>query len=137
MERGDLATWVQPRVVFVLEGTLADYTEETTGRWRKTTIRTFHWLPTPIKRLAYLAQNWPDTSIEVITFLDQSAAEEAARFFGDTNIPVSFTWHRPFDKWVNEIVWQSDIHTIYDSDMDRLMRYGQRGYAVVKGEDFH
>jgi len=136
MEQGDLTAWVQPRLVLVLEGVLADVTETTTGRFRKVRTRSFNWLPTPIKRVAYLKHRWPNTVIEVVTFLDQQAADEAADFFDTANIPISQVSYHPLDRWVREILWQSDLQTIYDSDIDRIMRYGQRGFVVQKGKDF-
>ena len=136
MQGGDLDLWTQPRLVVVLEGVLADVHSTTHGRLRKTVTRSYHWLPTPIKRLTYLKNQWPDTSIEVITFLDQGAADEAAVFFETAHIPVTSVSYRPLDAWVQEILWQPDIQTIYDSEIDRIMRYGQRGFVVQKGADF-
>ena len=138
MQGGDLDLWLQPRVVVVLEGVIADVHETVTGkRFRKKVTRSFHWLPTPLKRIVYLKDQWPDTSIECVTFLDQEAADEAAQFFAAVHLPIDTVSYRPLDQWVQEILWQPDIQTIYDSDMSRIMRYGQRGYIVQRGEDFH
>lgn len=136
MQQGDLQLWAQPRLVVVLEGVLADVHTTTHGRLRKSTVRSYHWLPTPIKRVTYLKTQWPDTSIEVITFLGQDVADEAGEFFESAHFPASAVSYRPFDQWVQEILWQPDIQTIYDSDIDRIMRYGQRGFIVQRGADF-
>jgi hypothetical protein len=138
VQGGDLGLWVQPRVIVVLEGVIADVHETVTGgRFRKQVTRSFHWLQVPIKRIVYLKDQWPDASIECVTFIDQSAADEASRFFEDAHIPIDTVSYRPLDQWVQEILWQPDIQTVYDSDMDRIMRSGQRGYMVQRGEDFH
>ena len=140
MEQGDLATWTQPRLVIVLEGVLAHIRADVSGGFPhfrgKKVVLSYHWLPTPIKRVRYLKDRYPDTRIDIITFVSQEAADEAASFFDTAEIPVSSVTYRPFDRWVDEIKWQPDIQTIYDSDVGRVTLYGQRGYIVRKGEDF-
>jgi hypothetical protein len=136
VEQGDLATWTQPRIVLILEGVLAHVRADISGRFRRKIVLSYQWLPTPIKRLRYLKDNYPDVSIEVVTFVNQEAADYAAEFFDTAGIPVSSVTYRPFNRWVEEIKWQPDIQTIYDSDVPRSMCYGQRGYVVQKGEDF-
>lgn len=137
MQGGDLEQFTQPRMIVVLEGVMADITETRTGRRlrTKTVNRSFNWHQLPIKRLSYLRNNWSDASIEVITFLSQEVAEEAADFFSRTGIDVSSVSYRPFNQWINEILWQQDIAVIYDSDQDRVNRYGQLGYLVNRGQD--
>ena len=139
VQNGDLSLWDQPRLIIVLEGVLATVTERMQKRrFRKDAVlaRNFHWMQLPIKRVVYLKSQWPDTSVEVITFIDQAAADEAAHFFDQAHVPVSAVSYRPFDRWVEEIKWQPDINTIFDSDTERVQRYGQRGYLVLRGEDF-
>lgn len=137
MQGGDLEQSSQLRMIVVLEGVMADVTETRSGgRLRtKTVTRSYDWHQLPIKRLSYLRNNWPGSSIEVITFVSQEVADEAADFFERTGIAVSSVSYRPFKQWVMEILWQQDIAVIYDSDPERISQYGQKGYQVERGQD--
>jgi hypothetical protein len=138
MEQGDLAVSTRQRAVFVLEGVLAQVTP-TLGRGiirQKVTGWSYHWLDVPLKRCVTNKHRHPQYGLDVVTFLGQQVADEAAQFFTSIDFPYDSIEYRDFTKYVQALPYQPDIVVIYDSDMDRIQRYGQLGRIVVKGEDF-
>lgn len=133
MERGDLSASAPPRITVVLEGVLADITVTETGRWKKRVDTTVEWRELPLKSIQQLKSRFPEVSIDVVTFLGQDVLERAADFFGRAGIMVNSIYTEDFDQWTWSLRFRHDIVTIYDSDMDRLMKYGQKGVSVVKG----
>jgi hypothetical protein len=140
MQDGDLATSVRPHIVVVLEGVLATVTpvERRSRYMRRLEVVSFNflWHDTPLKRIATMKRNWPDTAIDVVTFLGGDVADMAATFFQDCGIPVDSTESYRFDHYTSILRYQSDVTMIVDSDDDRLDRYGQLGRAVLMGQDF-
>jgi len=136
MEHGDLSTYALPRMVVVLEGVLVDIEETTTGRIRKETTRSYHWLETPLKRLVYLRRTYPDTSIDIVTFISSEVATHAADFLDRHDIPITSSEYHTFSEWAWSLRLHPEIVAIYDSDPERLHKYGQLGVAVVRGGDF-
>lgn len=140
MQNGDLSEYDQPTVVFVLEGVLCDVTEveETTGRIRKHRSVSYDldWYELPLKRIVVLKNAYPDVSIEVVTFTSEAVAERAANHLERIRIPVNGVSYESFKDWTFSLRFRPEIQTIYDSDLERIHFFGQRGYAVSKGTDF-
>ena len=141
MERGDLAVSVRPHYVVVLEGVLAQVSEVTTPRrfkfqTPKVTGYNINWLDLPLRRLATLQRQYPDVGADIVTFVSQEVADQAADFLEAANIPHSSLSYHPFDTWVSLLMFDQSLQSVFDSDEDRLDRYGQLGKAVRMGMDF-
>lgn len=139
MENGDLAVSVRPHIVVVLEGVLADLTPvEQTRRLRRSKIvaYNFHWHDVPLKRISHMKRYWPDTAIDVVTFVSQDVCDEAAEFFDRTLITVDTVEYHLFSTYVSILPYQQEVTMVVDTSSDRLDRYGQLGKAVVRGQDF-
>jgi hypothetical protein len=141
MEGGDLATSVRPRIVVVLEGVLASISEiEEPSRFLrrpKVTGYNLHWHDAPLKRLVTMKTLYPNTGIDVVTFISQDVADDAADFFNRINLAVSDSVeYHPFLPWSSALRYQTNIGMIVDSDEDRLNSYGQLGRAVTRGMDW-
>ena len=139
MERGDLAISIRPHYVVVLEGVLCQVTDRTTERmWRrpKVTGHNLNWLDLPLRRFATLQRRFPEVGAAIVTFTDEETADMAAEFLDQAGISFDELSYQPFDTWVSLLPYRWGLQTIYDSDPDRLDRYGQLGRAVIRGEDF-
>lgn len=140
MEHGDLAVSVRPSYVFVLEGVLATVTpiiSET--RWRRRPQVTgynigYHDLA--LRRIWTMKQRYPDVGIDIITFLNETVAEDAAQYLNDLRIPYDSIGSASLDRWVRALPYREGTLAVYDSDPNRLDRYGQLGRSVIRGEDF-
>ena len=131
MEHGDLAIHIQPRAIVIIEGVLAQVHPIKEQRLlRRERVSGYHisWNEIPLKRCIYLKERWPDTALEFVTFVSEDLLETALDFLNGTRIP--------FEKFCMSLRYQPDVQTVFDSDMERLMQYGQRGVAVVRGDDF-
>lgn len=137
MEHGNLSEWAVPRLVVVLEGVLVDL-EETSKRVRLHKERkvSYHWLDVPLKRLVYMKRTFEDTAIDVVTFISEEVASDAAEFFNRVSIDVNNCEYQPFDEWTFMLRYRPEVAAVYDSDMERLGHYGQKGVAVTKGSDW-
>lgn len=137
MERGDLSAWAVPRMVAVLEGVLIDVDTLTTkGRFGREKVTGTHWswLDLPLKNLVSIKRRFPDTAVDVVTFLGDEAAERASKFFDKYGInDFNEVYAADFTEWCWALKFRPEIVQVYDSDRERLQRYGQAGYAVVKG----
>jgi predicted component of type VI protein secretion system len=138
MEQGDLAVSTRQRAVFVLEGVLASVTPTTSrGLFRlKVTGWNVHWYDVPIKRCVTNKNRYPQYGLDVVTFLGQDVADIGAEFLTSINFPHDTIEYHNFRKYTQMLPYQAEIVVIYDSDQDRLERYGQLGRAVVMGQDF-
>ena len=133
-------------MVLILEGVLADViveddAPEEQSRWRRKKQHNytyqFNWLETPLKRVRFLKGTFPDNSIEVVTFISPEVADRAALFLENTiDMPVSEVSYQDFDDWTFGLRFKPEVRAVYDSDFDRIMRYGAKGISVVKGSDF-
>lgn len=137
MERGDLSSWAVPRLVAVLEGVLVDVSDVTSkGRFsrEKVTGTNWSWLDLPLKNLVSIKRRFPDTAVDVVTFLGNDAADRASDFFGKYGIDdFNEVYAADFKEWCWALSFRPEIVQVYDSDLERLNQYGQRGYALVKG----
>lgn len=137
MEKGDLSGWAVPRMVAVLEGVLVDVDVVTSkGRFGREKVSgvNWSWLDLPLKNLVSIKRRFPDTAVDVVTFMGDDAAERAAQFFDRYGInDFNDVYSAEFDEWCWALSFRPEIVQVYDSDLDRLQRYGQVGYSVVKG----
>ena len=137
MEKGDLSSWAVPRMVAVLEGVLADVEWQTEkGRFsrEKRIGLQVGWLDLPLKNLVSIKRRHPDAAVDVVTFMGDEVAEFAAEFFNRYGIDdFNEVYAAEFKEWCWALSFRPEIVQVFDSDMERLHQYGQRGYAVQKG----
>jgi hypothetical protein len=141
MERGDLAVSVRPSYAIVLEGVLADITPITRSRrfrGEEVTGYNLHWLDIPLRRLATVKRRFPQLQVDLITFISQDVADDAAQFLEGASIPYDSLSYWRLEAWLSVLPYQDEggLTAIYDSDTDRLDNYGQLGRAVTKGSDW-
>ena len=139
MQKGDLELWTRPRYIVVIEGVLCRVDPVVKERRFREDIVTGYnasWYDIPIKRMLYLKDRWPETGQDLITFVSQEFADQAAGFLDDCGMQYDVISYRPFAEFVSVIKYQRDLQAVYDSSPARLDRYGQLGHAVVAGEDF-
>lgn len=137
MQHGDLSEWAVPRMVLVLEGVLVDLDESSRRvRLHREKRVNYHWLDIPLKRLVYNKRTFDDMAIDVVTFVSEDVATDAAEFFNRIGVDVNACEYQPFEEWTFMLRYRPEIVAVYDSDQERLYRYGQRGIAVTKGSDW-
>ena len=140
MQNGDLAVHHRETLVVILEGVLCQVTVNTGAkrRLRRSDSDTYHisWHEIPLKRLITTAERWPDYDIEIVTFISNRLAEEAAEFLNDATIPYGSIRYQGYGTFVNTLRYRPHLRAIYDSNPHRLDEYGQVGIAVVRGEDW-
>lgn len=141
MQQGDLELWTNPRWVVVLEGVLCNivpiFKTSRFGSKRASRISGYHinWHDTPLKRMVYLKGRWPENSLEIVTFIPD-LIDIALEFLDEAQIPYDKASFSRFDQFCSMLRFQTDLQKVYDSDVDRLNRYGQYGVAVNRGMDF-
>lgn len=139
MQDGDLATWTEHRLIIVLEGVLANIPQGTvTGLLRKhvepAPPETWGWSKLAMKQINMKVQQ--NQSVDVVTFISQQVADEAAEWFSKYNVGVSEVYYADFDFFCESLSWAVGLERVIDSDMDRLNRFGQLGYRVEQGGYF-
>lgn len=141
MERGDLAVSIRPSYAIVLEGVLAEITPITRKRRLRSeevTGHNLHWLDLPLRRLATVKHRYPQLTVDLITFISEDVADDAAMFLEGARIPFDSMMYMRLETLVSLLLFRTDdgLQAIYDSDPDRLDQYGQLGRAVIKGQDW-
>jgi len=139
MQGGDLQLWERPRYIIVIEGVLCRVDPVTRKRrFREPEVTGYNvqWYDVPIKRSLYLKDRWPDTGQELITFVSQEFADQAASFLDQVGMQYDEVHYQRFADFTSILPYQRDLQAVYDSDPARLDRYGQLGHAVVAGEDY-
>ena len=139
MQNGDLAVHHREQLVVILEGVLCQVTVIPGKRWALRQMPdSYHisWHELPLKRMVAINERWPDYDVEVITFISQRLADEAAEFLSDAEIPHSSIRYHGYKSFVDTLRYKPHLRGIYDSNPHRLDEYGQAGIAVVRGEDF-
>jgi hypothetical protein len=139
MQQGDLELWTVPRWIVVLEGVLCRVAPiEKKSRLRGSRITGYHiqWYDVPLKRLVYLKERWPDTSLEIVTFVSSDLLDSALEFLDEAQIPYDKASYSTLSNFCSMMKFQNDLQKVYDSDVDRLQRYGQYGVSVTPGYDF-
>ena len=139
MQNGDLQLWTRPRYIVVVEGVLCrvdPVVKERRFREDKVTGFNIQWYDVPLKRLLYLKDRWPDTGQDLVTFISQDFADQAASFLDECGMQYDDIRYQSLSNFTTVLRYQRDVQGVYDSDPARLDRYGQLGHAVVAGEDF-
>lgn len=137
MEGGDLSEYAMPRITVVLEGVLCDVDITTSGkRWHKQTQTHLDWLETPLKGLVDMRRKFPETAIDVVTFISEAVCEHAAQFFNRNGITVNRVYYEDIAEFAMMLRFRIDVVSIYDSAPERLDVFGQKGISVVKGWAF-
>jgi hypothetical protein len=140
MERGDLAVFTRPHYVIVLEGvlvTVENVEGEKRHRWSHPTFTThWHWLDTPLRRLATNKRRFPEVGAEIVTFIDQDAADQAATFLDSMPLAYDSLTYINLGQFCSLLPYRDGLQVVYDSDPRRLDLYGQLGREVIRGEDF-
>ena len=139
MERGDLELWERQRIVVVIEGVLCDVhpvEEQRRLRKPKTTGYNVLWYDLALKRLKVLKQAWPDTGQDYVTFISEAFLDSVTPFLDAARMPYDSVSYQGFTQFADLLRYQPEIRAVYDSDPGRLDRYGQRGVAVLRGQDF-
>jgi hypothetical protein len=139
MERGDLALSVRPKYVLVLEGVLAHITPIVVERKMRSDRHVgwnISWHDVPLRRLATMTRRFPDVNAEIVTFISEAMADTAGEYLDLINIGYSAIAYHPFEQFCQLLSFQEDLQAVYDSDPNRLDRYGQLGNAVIRGEDW-
>jgi hypothetical protein len=140
MQHGDLAVSTIPRMVVILEGVLASVSpiERTTFLRRRTKVTGYNiqWYDVPLKRCVYLKDRFPESALDLVTFVSPDLRDDAANFLDEVGIPFNSLTYSSFEGWVWALRFRPDIRAIYDSDPFRLHYYGQLGTAVLRGLDF-
>jgi len=140
MQGGDLEAAVSERLVIIIEGVLCNVTviEEKRKFRGGSRITGYHinWYETPLKRLVFIKDRFPQFQIEAVTFISLEFLEEASSFLLDALIPIDSAEYVPFDRFAYGLRFQDTLRAIYDSDPARLDRYGQLGVQVQAGKDF-
>jgi hypothetical protein len=139
VERGDLELWTRPRYVVVVEGVLCRVEPVTRSRMLRrpeVTGYNIQWYDVPLKRLLYMKDRWPNTAQDLVTFVSQVFADQAADFLQEAGIQYDEIRYCKFSDFTNTLRFKPDIQSVYDSDPARLDQYGQLGHSLVPGEDF-
>lgn len=139
MQHGDLETWTGHRILLVLEGALATVTPIVeTHRWRADVITGWDltWHDVPLKRICYMDAKFPDVAFDIVTFLPEDVADQAADYLQSIPIPYDSISSENYRQFCAKLKFRQDIQQIIDSDPDRLHNYGQLGKQVTVGGDF-
>lgn len=145
MEGGDIASWSSTSFIVVLEGMLAHIPESKMKTLKgKVWNRGFQPPPPPadewdwstlsIKQVNDYARRL-NVGIDVVTFISQAVADQAAEWLSKYEIEVRSVEYADLDLFCTSLVWR-DVERIVDSDRNRLMRYGQLGFAATHGGPF-
>ena len=140
MQNGDLSEWNRKRIVIIIEGVLCNRVERwgEARRLRKPPVLSVHvqWHDLPLKRVVFIKHRYPDMGVDLVTFVSQDFADEAAEYLDALNIPYDSVKYTPWETFATALRFQSDIQAVYDGDPQRLSRFGQLGVQTVAGGDF-
>lgn len=141
MEKGDIASWVDNRIVVVLEGILAQVPPPVTNRsgifGRNKDIE---WLPADqwgwsknaIKIINDKAYRM-SLPVDVVTFMSPDVGDMAADWLDKYEVRVSSCEYSDFDMFCESLSWRPNVHHVVDSEPERLDRYGIRAYETQFG----
>lgn len=138
MQNGDLSNWNGQRTLIVLEGVIVTIPPP----HKKGILRTHKEIPpqdqwewnTHTMKVINDQANRYNRLFEVVTFVSQEVADEAADVFDKYEVRVAETMFSPFNVFCESLLWRTDIDKVVDSDEDRLNRFGRYGYGVVQGQ---
>jgi hypothetical protein len=144
MEKGDLATWTDNRIVVVLEGVLSQVPPVEThrsgllGRNKDTewvSADYWGWNKQAIKIINDKAYRL-NTPVDVVTFLAPEVGDMAADWLEKYEVRVSGCEYSDFDLFCESLSWRPNVHHVIDSVPERLDRYGIRAYETQFGGYF-
>lgn len=140
MQNGDLSEWRRKYIVIVIEGVLCSRVERhgEKRRLRKASVLSVHvqWHELPLKRVVVIKHNYPDMGVDLVTFVSQDFADEAAEYLDALNIPYDSIKYTPWETFATALRFQTDVQAVYDVDPQRLSRFGQLGVQTIPGGDF-
>lgn len=144
MEKGDLAAWIDSRIVVVLEGTLAQipppqtYRSGLLGRTKQVDWPTpdqWGWSRQALKIINDKAYRM-NVPVDVVTFLSPDVADMAADWLAKYEVRISSCEYSDFDLFCDSLSWRPSVHHVIDSDAGRLSKYGVRAYETHWGGTF-
>ena len=139
MEGNDLGLWQERRMLVVLEGTLVSIPQHRHGVFRKHTelapIGEWAWSRSTIARINYMATKFNQV-IEVVTFISQAVADDAAEWLLRHDVRVSGVEFFDFAMFCEYLRWNNDVERVIDSDNERLNQYGIKAYETYFGGPF-
>lgn len=144
MERGDIATWIDNRIIVVLEGILAQIPPPTvhkSGLFNRTSevewasADRWVWSKHAIKVINDRAYRM-NVPIDVVTFVDPEVGDLAADWLDKYEVRVSSCEYSDFDMFCESLSWRPNVHHVVDSEPDRLDRYGIRAFETPWGGNF-
>jgi hypothetical protein len=141
MQNGDLATWVDTRIVVILEGILAQIPEPEVHRsgivrqhkeieWP--TVENWGWSKHAVKIINDKAYRL-NVPVDVVTFLSPEVGDMAADWLDKYEVRVSSCEYSDFDMFCESLSWRPNVHHVVDSVPDRLDHYGIRAYETGFG----
>lgn len=140
MQDGDLATWTVPRLVVVLEDTLAHVTgamkrHGIRKQWEPNDPEDWEWGLVTIKTIQRYAYN--TVAIDVVTFLSPDVRDLAAEWLAKYTIDVSAVEYYELRAFQQSLTWRrNSIQRVIDTDPERLLHYGQLGYQTLFNSEF-
>jgi hypothetical protein len=93
------------------------------------------WYEVPLKRLIVTKERYP-YEISLVTFINQDFADRAAVYLSLVEVPYDGIEYLDLDTFVSILPYQRMVRGVYDSDAERLDRYGVYGIGVTAGEDW-
>jgi hypothetical protein len=144
MENGDLATWVDNRIVVVLEGILAQIPPAEThrsgilGRHKEVEwvpADNWGWSKHAIKLINDRAYRM-NTPVDVVTFIAPEVGDMAADWLDKYEVRITGCEYSDFDMFCESLSWRPNVHHVIDSVPKRLDRYGIRAYETQWGGHF-
>ena len=133
MKDGDLDTFAETSVIVVLEGVLAELTYSGRLRKRLRPANDWDWQQLALRRMVQWHRN--NVNVDVVTFVSEFAADLAAEFLVKYGYDFGSIEYRNFDLFCDALIVRRPTG-VYDSEPQRLNRYGQFGVGTVKGTDF-
>jgi len=141
VQDGDLGTWDKPRILLVLEDTLARpvFRHSRSGLLKHTDVLMdaddWDWAITTVKTIMRYSYN--SVPVEVITFLSQDAADMAAEWFNRYDIEVASVEYYSYAHFTRSLTWRrNDIQEIIDAVPERVLKYGQLGRVITWDSEF-
>lgn len=140
MQDGDLATWEQPRILVVLEDTLAHVTGEMKRKgirksWSPNDPESWDWGLVTLKTIQRYAFN--SVPVEVITFVSEEVAGLAARWLNYYDVEVADVQCYELGHFQRSLAWRRNgVQRVVDADPERILRYGQLGYQITWNGEF-
>lgn len=141
MEKGDIASWIDNRIVVVLEGIIAQVPPPEVrrsgilGRTKElewASADHWGWSKQAIKVINDKAYRL-SVPIDVVTFLSPEVGDMAADWLDKYEVRVASCEYSDFDMFCESLSWRPNVNHVIDSVPDRLNRYGIRAYETQFG----